>query len=86
MFIESATIPASVVWFVPWWRHLTYGGIHTIFRFISGFSARGLRTSIVIYDNAAADLLPAQRFSTAFVRGALSLVRTFARELRHEIP
>jgi O-antigen biosynthesis protein len=53
---QIATAPESVVWLVPWWRHLTYGGIHTIFRFVSGFAARGLHTRIVIYDNAAADL------------------------------
>jgi len=53
---RSGGAPESVLWLVPWWRHLTYGGIHTIFRFVSGFAKRGLRTKVVIYDNADADL------------------------------
>lgn len=45
----------SATWFVPYFRHLAFGGIYTIFRFISGFAARGVHARIVIYDNPAAD-------------------------------
>ncbi len=41
----------SALWFVPYFDHVTYGGIFTIFRFIEGFANRGLETTIVIYDN-----------------------------------
>ena len=33
--------PTSATWFVPYFRHLGYAGISTIFRFISGFAERG---------------------------------------------
>ena len=37
-------------------RHLPCGGIHTIFRFISGFAERGMAQRIVIYGNRDASL------------------------------
>jgi O-antigen biosynthesis protein len=43
--------PASVLWFVPYFDHVTYGGIYTIFRFIEYFANKGLKTTIVIFDN-----------------------------------
>src|SRR6188472_212927 len=43
--------PASATWFVPYFRHLGYAGISTIFRFISGFAEHGAEPRIVIYDN-----------------------------------
>lgn len=46
----------SATWFVPWFRHLAFGGIYTIFRFMSDFAARGMRTRAVIYDNPRVDL------------------------------
>lgn len=46
----------SATWFVPYFRHLAYGGIQTIFRFISGFAERGITPRIVIYDNSEADV------------------------------
>jgi glycosyltransferase involved in cell wall biosynthesis len=47
--IESAT------WFVPYFNHLSFGGIYTIFRFMSGFAERGVATRIVIYDSPGTD-------------------------------
>jgi glycosyltransferase involved in cell wall biosynthesis len=47
--IESST------WFVPYFDHLAFGGIYTIFRFINGFAERGVHNRIVIYDNKFVD-------------------------------
>lgn len=47
--IESAT------WFVPYFDHLTFGGIYTIFRFINYFAEQGVENHIVIYDNSSVD-------------------------------
>jgi O-antigen biosynthesis protein len=44
----------SATWFVPYFRHLAYGGINTIFRFVSGFADRGVTPRIVIYDRSDA--------------------------------
>ncbi len=41
----------TATWFVPYFEHLAYGGILTIFRFINGFAERGVHNRIVIYDN-----------------------------------
>lgn len=41
----------SATWFVPYFDHLAFGGIQTIFRFINGFAERGVHNRIVIYDN-----------------------------------
>jgi glycosyltransferase involved in cell wall biosynthesis len=45
----------SALWFVPYFDHVTYGGIFTIFRFIEGFAKRGAKTTIVIFDNQFVD-------------------------------
>jgi len=52
----------SATWLVPYFRHLSYGGIYTIFRFISGFAAAGVHNRIVVYDrpSASADALRAE--------------------------
>ena len=41
----------SATWFVPYFDHLTFGGIYTIFRFINHFAEQGVANHIVIYDN-----------------------------------
>jgi O-antigen biosynthesis protein len=46
----------SVTWFVPYFDHLAFGGIYTIFRFIEGFAKRGVDTRVVIWDNPSVDL------------------------------
>lgn len=48
--------PTSVLWFVPYFDHVTYGGIYTIFRFIEAFAIKGLKTTIVIFDNKYFDV------------------------------
>ena len=48
--------PSSVLWFVPYFDHVTYGGIYTIFRFIDYFARQGLKTTIVIFDNKYFDV------------------------------
>jgi glycosyltransferase involved in cell wall biosynthesis len=48
--------PKSAIWFVPYFDHVTYGGIYTIFRFIEAFSLKGLRTTVVIFDNKYFDV------------------------------
>lgn len=46
----------SVNWFIPNFDHLAFGGISTIFRFVEKFSAEGVYTRIVIYDNPSFDV------------------------------
>lgn len=41
----------SATWFVPYFDHLSFGGIYTIFRFINYFAEQGVANHIVIYDN-----------------------------------
>jgi glycosyltransferase involved in cell wall biosynthesis len=41
----------SATWFVPYFDHLSFGGIYTIFRFIDYFGQQGVDNHIVIYDN-----------------------------------
>ena len=41
----------SATWFVPYFDHLAFGGIYTIFRFMEGFALNGVQTRVVIYDN-----------------------------------
>lgn len=40
----------SATWFVPYFNHLAFGGIFTIFRFINSFAENGVDNTIVIYD------------------------------------
>lgn len=42
----------SINWFIPYFLHVYYGGIYTIFRFANYFTEKkGLRNRIVLYDN-----------------------------------
>lgn len=45
----------SALWFVPYFDHITYGGIYTIFRFMAHFASQGVETTIVIFDNKYLD-------------------------------
>jgi len=45
----------TATWFVPYFDHLSFGGIYTIFRFIDHFAQKGVKNHIVIYDNPAVD-------------------------------
>jgi glycosyltransferase involved in cell wall biosynthesis len=38
-------------WFVPYFDHITFGGIYTIFRFIDYMSRQGVHSRIIIFDN-----------------------------------
>jgi glycosyltransferase involved in cell wall biosynthesis len=42
----------SINWFIPYFLHVYYGGIYTIFRFANCFTEKkGLRNRLVLYDN-----------------------------------
>lgn len=41
----------TATWFVPYFDHLAFGGIYTIFRFINYFAEQGIDNHIIIYDN-----------------------------------
>jgi len=57
--IETAT------WFVPYFKHVWFGGIHTICRFMSWLTTEhGVRHRVVVYDNPAV--------TDAEIRSALS--------------
>jgi len=60
----------SATWFVSHFDHLAFGGIYTIFRFISGFAERGVHNRIVIFDRKTTD--PAE-VKAAVVRAFPSL-------------
>lgn len=45
----------SATWFVPYFDHLNFGGIYTIFRFIDTFAEKGVHNRIVIYDKPDVD-------------------------------
>jgi glycosyltransferase involved in cell wall biosynthesis len=45
----------SATWFVPYFDHLSFGGIYTIFRFINHLSEQGVHNRIVIYDKPTID-------------------------------
>src|ERR1700686_973331 len=45
----------SATWFIPYFDHLAFGGIFTVFRFIEGFARRGVANRVVIYDNPLVD-------------------------------
>jgi glycosyltransferase involved in cell wall biosynthesis len=57
----KTTKPSSVLWFVPYFDHVTYGGIFTIFRFIEAFAKRGLKTTLVVFDNKYFDVQQMKR-------------------------
>ena len=48
---RSITEVKSALWFVPYFDHITYGGIYTIFRFIEHIAKQDIKTTIVLYDN-----------------------------------
>ncbi len=52
---KSSTTPKSSLWFVPYFDHIKYGGIYTIFRFMEHFAKQGVATTIVIFDNKYLD-------------------------------
>lgn len=45
----------TATWFVPYFNHLSFGGIYTIFRAINYMSERGVKCNIVIYDRPDLD-------------------------------
>lgn len=45
----------TATWFVPYFDHLSFGGIYTIFRFINHFAEQGVKNTIVIYDKPKVD-------------------------------
>jgi glycosyltransferase involved in cell wall biosynthesis len=45
----------SATWFVPYFDHLSFGGIYTIFRFINYFAEQDVSNHIVIYDKPEVD-------------------------------
>jgi O-antigen biosynthesis protein len=45
----------SATWFVPWFEHVYFGGIHTILRFMSWMRVEhGVEPRLVVYDNPVA--------------------------------
>lgn len=48
------------LWFVPYFDHLAFGGIYTIFRFINHLQENGVHNTIVIYDNPGVDVAQMQ--------------------------
>jgi len=44
---------SSINWFIPYFRHVYYGGIYTILRFAGYFSKKGIRNRFVLYDSPA---------------------------------
>lgn len=42
---------SSALWFVPYFDHIAFGGIYTIFRFMEHLAKNGIATTVVIYDN-----------------------------------
>jgi glycosyltransferase involved in cell wall biosynthesis len=58
---------STATWFVPYFDHINFGGIYTIFRFINYFSEQGVHNRIIIYDkpNVVMDDMKSQ-ISTIF--------------------
>lgn len=46
----------TATWFVPYFNHIAFGGIQTIFRFIDKLGREGVHNNIVIYDNTTVDV------------------------------
>lgn len=53
---KRLSVPETANWFVPYFDHLSYGGIYTIFRFIAHMQTQGVHNTIVIYDNPGVDV------------------------------
>ncbi|PJE65217.1 hypothetical protein COU91_02795 [Candidatus Saccharibacteria bacterium CG10_big_fil_rev_8_21_14_0_10_47_8] len=47
---------SSALWFLPYFKHITFGGIFTILRSMEYFAKQGVKTTIIIYDNKYLDL------------------------------
>ena len=41
----------TINWFIPNFDHLAFGGIYTIFRFLTSFADKGARARIIIFDH-----------------------------------
>jgi O-antigen biosynthesis protein len=66
-FDRRPTEVRTATWFVPYFEHVYFGGIHTILRFMSWMkSARGVENRVVMYDNSA--------LTDEFVRSAITSV------------
>jgi O-antigen biosynthesis protein len=51
-FADRSTEVRTATWFVPWFEHVLFGGIHTILRFISWLQTEhGVESRIVVYDH-----------------------------------
>lgn len=46
----------SATWFIPYFNHIAFGGIQTIFRYIDKLGREGVHNNIVIYDNPTVDV------------------------------
>lgn len=46
----------SATWFVPYFDHLSFGGIFTIFRFIEHLDKMGVANNVLIYDRPTLDV------------------------------
>lgn len=46
----------TAIWFIPYFDHIAFGGIQTIFRFVEKLSKEGVKNHIVIYDNPTVDV------------------------------
>ncbi len=49
-FEEKRPAITSINWFIPYFHHSFYGGIHTIIRFADHFSRKGIKNRFVLYD------------------------------------
>jgi O-antigen biosynthesis protein len=57
-FEKTPPLIRSINWFIPYFHHVYYGGIHTILRFADYFSKKGIRSRFVLYDGP--DVPPAE--------------------------
>ena len=59
----------SAVWFVPYFDHLGFNGVQTIFRFIEKLSIEGVKNTIVIYDRPTFEVATfKEQISSSFPR------------------
>ncbi len=50
-FAKKRPVIKSINWFIPYFLHVYYGGIYTIFRFADYFSRKGIENRFVLYDS-----------------------------------
>ena len=55
----------SATWFISAPRHVAFGGLYTIFRFISDFRDRGVEPQIAIYGDDVFDVIGSEKSSSA---------------------